>query len=293
MLSKELLHRIRRIQLHAGQMVSEALAGEYLSAFRGQGLEFDEVREYHPGDDIRMIDWNVTARMNQPFVKVFKEEREMTMMLLVDASSSQLFSSSKVSKQEASAELAAVLAFLAIRNNDKVGLVVFSDHIENYIPPKKGRGHVWHIIRSVMSHKDRGGRTDIAGALAFAQSVLHRRATVFLLSDFIDDRYQDKMKQVARRHDLVCAHIYDPAEEKLPDAGVTLVKNLEGKGMSLFNTSSSKGRKVYEEAFQKRVGDLDQLTKSHGIGQFRVNASLDLLAPVERFFRERKKRRRR
>jgi len=236
-LAPELLSRIRRLELKAGHLASEFLLGEYKSAFKGRGWEFDEVREYQVGDEIRSIDWNVTARMGQPFVKLFREEREMTLMLLVDVSSSLFFGSSARAKHEMVAELAAVLAFLAIRRQDKVGLLVFSDHTELYIPPSKGRAHVWSIIRSILTHKAQGQKTDLDGALKSLMQLRKRRCLAFVLSDFQTQGYEKTLKQVARRHELVCVQIEDPAERALPAAGLVWYQDRESGERVLVDSS--------------------------------------------------------
>ncbi len=227
MIPPELLSRIRRLELRASHLASDLLSGEYASAFKGRGWEFDEVREYLTGDDLRSIDWNVTARMGSPYVKVFREEREMTLMLLVDVSSSLFFASQYQGKHELAAELAAVLAFLAIRHQDKVGLILFSDHVEHYIAPSKGRAHVWNIIRSVLGHQAQGRGTDLSGALRFFMNVRKRRTLTFLLSDFWADSYRTQLKQLAQRHELVCTRILDPREQTLPDVGAVMLEDKE------------------------------------------------------------------
>ncbi|MDQ3234688.1 MAG: DUF58 domain-containing protein, partial [Pseudobdellovibrionaceae bacterium] len=237
MLAPELLSRIRRLELKAGHLASDILLGEYKSAFKGRGWEFDEVREYQVGDEIRSIDWNVTARMGQPYVKLFREEREMTLMLMVDVSSSLFFGSSARAKHEMVAELAAVLAFLAIRRQDKVGLLVFSDHTELYIPPGKGRVHVWSIIRSILTHKAQGQRTDLDGALKSFMQLRKRRCLAFVLSDFQAQGYEKTLKQVARRHELVCVQIEDPAERALPSAGLVWYQDRESGERVLVDSS--------------------------------------------------------
>jgi uncharacterized protein (DUF58 family) len=236
-LAPELLSRIRHLELKAGHLASEILLGEYKSAFKGRGWEFDEVREYQIGDEIRSIDWNVTARMGQPFVKLFREEREMTLMLLVDVSSSLFFGSSARAKHELVAELAAVLAFLAIRRQDKVGLLVFSDHTELFIPPSKGRAHVWSIIRSILTHKAQGQKTDLDGALKSFLRLRKRRCLAFVLSDFKTAGYEKTLKQVAGRHELVCVQIEDPAERALPDAGLVWYQDRESGQKVLVDSS--------------------------------------------------------
>lgn len=237
MLAPELISRIRRLELKAGHLASELLLGEYKSAFKGRGWEFDEVREYQLGDEVRSIDWNVTARMGQPYVKLFREEREMTLMLLVDLSSSLFFGSEARAKHEIAAELAAVLAFLAIRQQDKVGLLVFSDHVELFIPPSKGRAHVWLIIRSILNHRPQGQQTDLDGALRHFLRLRKRRSLAFLLSDFQATGYEASLQQIAQRHELVCLKIADNAEHKLPDAGMIWYQDRESLRRILINSS--------------------------------------------------------
>lgn len=220
MLSPALIKQIRQIELRAGHLATDALSGEYLSAFKGQGMEFDEVREYLPSDDVRAIDWNVTARMEKPYIKVFKEEREMTLILLVDVSASQDFGSVGRSKREVAAEFAAVLAFLAVRNQDKVGLLLFSDHVEKFIPPKKGRGHIFRLIEAVLSHEGSDGKTDLNVAVTHLMRVVKRKSLCFVLSDFQAQDYEKLYKQAARRHDLVSVLVRDQREWALPRVGL-------------------------------------------------------------------------
>jgi len=256
-LSPDVLRQIRGLELKARHLVTESLAGQYLSAFRGRGMEFDEVREYVPGDDIRLIDWNVTARMQVPYVKVHREERELTLMLMVDVSPSQSFGTQTRRKRELAAELAAVLAFLAIRNHDKVGLIVFSDHVEHFILPQKGRSHVWNIIRSVLTHDGIGSRTDIDGALAFMLRVVRKRSMVFLISDFWAKGYETGLRMAARRHDLICARTSDPLEWGLVPAGLVAFKDTESGTTRFLDTS----RRDVREFFRRLATEHDEYLK--------------------------------
>ena len=299
MLSKELIKQIKHIQLRAGHMATEALSGEYVSAFKGQGMEFDEVREYIPGDDVRAIDWNVTARMNHPFIKVFREEREMTLLLAVDVSASQSFGSVAAAGQKPrnkrllTAEMAAVLAFLAIRNNDKVGLVAFSDHIELFIPPKKGRGHVWRIIREVMTHNDSRGQTDLAGAFEFVVRVLKRKSLVFFISDFLATDYEKALRLAAGRHDLVCVSVTDPLEEQFGGGGMVQVADAETGALTLVDTSSAAFRAAYQRNAKDRSQALALKLRALGVDHFRISTDKPLVDPLAEYMRFREKRRRR
>ncbi|SMF25072.1 DUF58 domain-containing protein [Pseudobacteriovorax antillogorgiicola] len=294
MISPELRKQIKTLQLKAGHDVSNILAGEYVSAFKGRGMEFDEVREYFPGDDVRAIDWNVTARMGQPFIKVFREEREMTLMLMVDVSPSQFFGTQEKSKVEIAAELAAVLAFLAIRNNDRVGVILFSDHVEQYIPPMKGRSHIWNIIRSVLSHEPKGRATKLDEAISHYLQVIKRRSLCFLISDFLTEGYENKLKQLAARHDLVCVDIEDPREQEWVDAGLLAIQDSEtGEQLVLDSGDPNLWRQI-EEAWQEKVDGLQGLARKSGfdILSLRTNQSIvdGLMAVFKR--RERRQRRR-
>lgn len=292
MLSPEILKEIRGLELRAGHLVTDALAGDYVSAFKGRGMEFDEVREYVPGDDVRAIDWNVTARMRAPFVKVFREEREQTLMLMVDVSPSQAFGTGARLKREQAAELAAILAFLAIRSNDKVGLVVFSDHVEQYFPPKKGRAHVFRIIREVLTHRGEGRRTDIAGALDFVVNVHSRRTTCFLISDFWAADFETSLKLAARRHDLVAVRTLDPREAKLVPAGFVTFVDSETGAEAVVDTSDRRVRAAYEAAVKDRDERLSTLLKRTGISGFRLETGGSVTAPLIAYLRDRERRRR-
>lgn len=291
MLSQDVLKQIRGIQLKAGHLVTDALAGNYLSAFKGRGMEFDEVREYVPGDDVRTIDWNVTARMHQPFVKVLREERELTLMLMVDVSPSQAFGTATRQKHELAAELAAVLAFLAIRNNDKVGLIAFSDHIEQFIPPKKGRGHVWNIIRSVLTHQGAGKTTDIGGALDYMMNVADRKCMCFLISDFWAQGYEKQLRHVARRHDFIAVRTLDERELKLPPAGIVAFQDAETGEELLLDTSDRKVLEAYEDAARERERGLESLFRKNAIDHFTLRTDGNVTAPLIGYLRGRERRR--
>jgi len=228
-ISRELLRTVRRIQIRTSRLVNDVLAGQYESVFKGRGMEFKEVREYQPGDEIRFIDWNVTARMDRPYVKLFAEERELTVMLVVDMSGSGMFGSGEKLKNELAAELCAVLAFSAIKNNDKVGLIMFTDEVEKYVPPKKGRTNVLRVVREVLYFKPRGTGTNIPAALEFLDRVTTRRCVLFLVSDFMAAGYEHAMRIANKRHDLIGVTINDPRERELPDAGMIQLRDQESR----------------------------------------------------------------
>ena len=291
MLSADVLKQIRKVQLKAGHLVTAALAGNYLSAFKGRGMEFDEVREYVPGDDVRLIDWNVTARMRQPYVKVLREERELTLMLMVDVSPSQVFGSQGRRKEEIAAELAAVLAYLAIRNHDKVGLIVFSDHVEQYIPPAKGRGHVWRIIRSVLTHQGSGRKTDINSALEEMLRHTNRRSMCFLISDFWATGFDKTLAIASRRHDLVAVRVSDPRERELPAVGMIALRDSETGEFIEVDSSDPSVRHAYREAALVRERQLLAQLRKAGASTFAIDTALPVIEPLVRYLRERERRR--
>jgi uncharacterized protein (DUF58 family) len=283
MLAPELVAQIRRIELRAHFLASEILVGEYSSTFKGQGMEFDEVREYVPGDDIRTIDWNVTARMNRPFVKIFREEREMTVMLIVDVSQSLAFGTTAKTKIEIAAEFAALIAFLATKNNDRIGLIAYDDRVENFIPPKKGRGHVWRIIRTVLGMGvGKGQRTDIGGALEMARRVLKRRATIFVISDFYSPEFRKQLMQLARSHDVNLARIIDPRELVFNGAGYVSIQDMESglvTTMSLNNSTPAESDSTRTWLKEQRRG-----TK---VGQFELLTNGNLVTALTNYLRRR------
>ena len=271
-LSPELFQKIKSIQIRTQRLVSDAFAGEYESAFRGRGMEFEEVREYQPGDDIRHIDWNVTARMGLPFVKTYREERELTVMLMVDVSSSGAFGSGTKLKNEVAAEIAALLAYTAIKSNDRVGLIIFSDRIEHFIPPKKGRSHVWRVIRDILTFRTPRRRTDLQQALEYMEKVLSGRVVVFVISDFLDEGYEDALRLSARRHDLTAIVVRDRREEELPRIGLIELEDAETGETILVDTSD---RNV-TDGLRLLTGEDDvsrsRFFRSAGAGEVQVRA---------------------
>lgn len=251
--ANELLKKVRKIEIKTRGLSQNIFAGEYHSAFKGRGMTFSEVREYQYGDDIRDIDWNVTARHNHPYVKVYEEERELTVMLLVDVSRSKIFGAQGITKQEMMAELAATLAFSAIQNNDKIGVIFFSDKIEKFLPPKKGRKHILLIIRELLDFKAESNGTDIGMVLRFLTDALKKRCTTFLISDFIDEKdYYQPMSIANRKHDITAIQIYDKREESLPDVGLVKMQDAETGEERWINTSSSTVRKAYSKWWYER-----------------------------------------
>ena len=315
MIPREILKKIRQIELRTNRLVSETLAGQYHSVFKGQGMNFDEVREYQPGDEVRTIDWNVTARMNHPFVKKFVEERELTLMLVVDASGSGLFGSHAQSKRELAAEIASVLAFSAIRNNDKVGLILFTDEIEKFIPPRKGRRHVLRVIREVLFFEPQHRGTDLNAALEFLLRVTPHRAIAVVISDFIGspspaaDRRRGKrrpqmmlleslaqasfsmLRQANRRHDLVAVQIADRYELELPALGRLVLNDAETGEVVEINTGDERKRAAFAERQARAQADLERLFRSAGIDAIRLRTDQPYAVELGRFFETREKRR--
>ncbi len=251
--TKELLKKVRKIEIKTRRLSDHIFGGEYHSTFKGRGMTFSEVREYQFGDDVRNIDWNVTARYNEPFIKVFEEERELTMMLMVDISGSEWFGSEEQFKNEIITEIAATLAFSATQNNDKIGLILFTDQIELYIPPKKGRFHVLRIIRELIEFKPKSKKTNLAEALKFMSSVMKKKAIVFILSDFIVDDYKQTLKIVSGKHDITGIRIYDKREEEIPSLGMVQMQDEESGELMLVNTSSKSVRANYSNYYQEKV----------------------------------------
>lgn len=293
MLPREIIRQVRRLQLKARRAVEDLLGGEYHSIFKGTGIAFEEVREYLPGDDVRAIDWNVTARMGHPFIKRFIEERELTVMLVVDVSGSHQFGTQLQQKREVAAELAAVLAFSAISNNDKVGLISFTDRVERFVPPRKGTRHVLRLIRDVLFFQPRHRGTSLREALDFLNKVMHRRVIVFLLSDFIDREYEKSLRRTSRRHDLIAVHIGDPREEELPAVGLLELEDAETGQRLLLDTNSRAVREAYREAAVRRREELRQLTRGAGIDLVEVSTDGSHMDALIRFFRLRERRLRR
>jgi uncharacterized protein (DUF58 family) len=291
MIPKELAKQIRYIQIYTSKVVNDVLAGEYESVFKGRGMEFDEVREYQVGDDVRSIDWNVTARCGKPFIKRFREERELTVMFLVDLSASGSFGSMKQPKNELAAEICALLAFAAIKNNDKVGLIVFTDHVEMFIPPKKGIRHVLRVIREILSFRPQRTRTDITRALDYLGRVQSRRAVVFLISDFQAEGFERSLRVLGRRHDLIAVTVADPRERSLPDVGLIELEDAETGESILIDTGSREVRKHYEGLCLERVEKLRELLRSTGIDQINVATGRAYIRDLMTFFKNRERRR--
>ncbi len=290
MLPRELVKNIRRIEIKTKRLVNDVFGGEYHSVFKGQGMEFEEVREYFPGDDIRLIDWNVTARAGAPFVKKFKEERELTVMILYDASSSGRFGTKERMKGEMAAELCALLAFSAIKNNDKVGMIIFTDRIEKYIPPNKGSAHVLRLIREILHFQPEGRSTDIAGALDFFLGVVRRKAVAFLVSDFLAGEYQRELAIANRKHDLIAIRITDPRENELVDVGLLELEDAETGEIVVVDTASLKVRNRYSAQAEKRDAVLKRSFGSIDLDTISVQTGASYVEPLIRFFKKREKR---
>jgi len=289
-LTQDLAKKIRRIQITTTRIVNQVMAGQYQSAFRGRGMEFAEVREYTPGDDIRTIDWNVTARFGKPFVKQFVEERELTVLFLNDLSGSQFFGSVNRLKSELAAEICAVLAFSAIRNNDRVGSVLFSDTIHNFIPPKKGTQHVLRVVRDLLYTRPENRGTDIAGVLDYLNRIQKRRAVVFLVSDFLGSDFEKNLRLAARRHDLVAVVVEDPREYELPDAGWLTLRDPETGRAWTVNTSRKQVRDTWKSEMEKLRADRDRLLKSIGIDTLYVSTAHSYESDLYRFLKNRARR---
>ena len=297
--NKAIMSGMRQLEIRTRRMVNDSLAGSYHSVFKGRGMDFDEVREYSPGDEVRTIDWNVTARAGRPFVKKFTEERELTIFLLVDISASGNFGSGAMSKRDLAAELASVLAFSAIRNSDKVGLLLFTDQIETYLPPKKGRRHVLRVVRDILHHTPRSSGTDVVKALDIANRLLHRRAVVFLISDFETPKNQDAtraelrkaMRRTNRRHDLVAVHVEDPREKELPDVGIVALEDAESGEVIELDTASANVRKRFKEMSLQRGRRLVSDFRSEGIDTLQLQTDAPYMPALQRFFKTRERRR--
>ena len=289
-ISIELMQKIRAIQIKTSHMVTELMAGEYVSAFKGRGMEFNAVREYTPGDDVRLIDWNVTARMDQPFIKEYIEERELNVMLMVDVSSSGEFGSTGKFKNEISAEVASILAFAAIRNNDKIGLIVFSNKIEHYIPPKKGKAHVWNIIRTILNYQPEGRLTDLNIPLEYLLKIQKRKCIAFLISDFQATNYETNVKLARQKHDLVAISISDPREKDLPKIGLINLRDSETGETLLIDTDNREMTKLLTSYEREKRGEFKKLFRSIGVDTIEIDTDGSLVEPIIRYFKIREKR---
>jgi len=290
LIPKEILKKVKRIEITTRGLVNDVFSGEYHSVFKGRGMEFAEVREYQIGDDIRTIDWNVTARQGRPYVKVFEEERELTVMLLVDVSSSGEFGTFEQMKGEIAAEICALLAFSAIKNNDKVGLIIFSDQVEKYVAPKKGKSHVLRVIREILYHEPQGTQTNIAEALEFLSRVTRRRSVVFLVSDFLSSGYEKALQIANKRHDIVAVTISDPREIDLPNVGFIELEDAETGETFLVDTSSLDVRNDFTDATNTAVQEREKLFRSLNVDYIDIRTDQSYIEPLIRFFRMRAKR---
>ena len=284
------MRQVGKIRMITTRLVDERLSGEYHSVFKGQGIEFDEVRDYTPGDDIRTIDWNVTARMGHPFVKRYCEERELTVMFVVDISGSQSFGSGSRSKAEVAAEITCLLALSAIKNDDKVGLVLFSDRIEKSVPPRKGRTAVMRLVREVLAAEETRRGTDIAGALRFLNNVQKRKAVVFLISDFMDRGYLKELRVTARRHDVIACPIVDPRESELPSVGLIEVQDPETGDLMLLDTGSARLRNDFRRAADSEADELRGMLKRMKIDALPLATDRPFVDDVRRLFHQRQRR---
>ena len=290
MIPKEILDKVRLIEIHTRSMVNNLFAGEYHSVFKGRGMEFAEAREYQPGDDVRPIDWKVTARVGEPFVKIFDEERELPVMLVVDASASGVFGAHQQMKGEVGVEGSALLAFSAIKNNDRVGLLIFTDEVEVFVPPKKGRNHVLRVIRELLYFQPKGRRTEIGGALEYLGRVLHRRSVVFVISDFLDRGYEAALQHLSRRHDLIAVSLSDPREWRLPNVGFINLQDAETGEQVLVDSGARGVREVFAVEQRAAAGRRSTLFRKTGVDEIAIDASRPYVDPLIHFFRARARR---
>jgi uncharacterized protein (DUF58 family) len=294
--AKAMRSGMRELEIRTRRMVDDSMAGAYHSVFKGRGMDFDEVREYSPGDEVRTIDWNVTARAGRAFVKNFTEERELTIFLVVDISASGNFGSGELAKRDLAAEVASVLAFSAIRNSDKVGLILYTDRIERYLPPKKGRRHVLRVVRDILYHEPQGVGTDTVKTLDAVNNLLHRRAVVFLISDFQTSggdpeaartQLRRAVRQTNRRHDLIALHIEDPREKELPNVGIIALEDAETGEIIELNTARASVRKRFNELSLERAQRLKSDLRAEGVDIVQLRTDTPYIPPLQRFFKSR------
>lgn len=290
MITKDILKKVRQIEIRTNRLVDSVLGGEYHSAFRGLGMEFEEVREYQPGDEIRTIDWNVTARAGHPYVKRYREERELTVVTLVDVSPSERFGSGQQEKAELAAEFSAVIAFSAIRNGDKVGTILFTDEVEKYIPPKKGKKHVLRLIREILEFRPQSRGTDVEEALRFLARVLKRRATVFLVSDFLAAGFEKALAAVRSKHDVIAVRTSDPREASLPDVGLITLEDAETGEVVVVDSRSSRIRDLFQERGVTERSRQDELLRSLKIDELEITTGKPYIKDLSNFFRMREKK---
>jgi uncharacterized protein (DUF58 family) len=285
--ANELIKKVRKIEIRTRRLSRNIFSGEYHSAFKGKGMAFSEVREYQYGDDIRTIDWNVSARFNHPYVKVFEEERELTVMLLVDVSGSEVFGTHGMHKKDLITELCAVIAFSSLQNNDKIGLIFFSDKIEKFIPPKKGRTHVLRIIRELIDFKPESTGTDLSVALKYAINAIKKRSIVFILSDFLSEDFEEPLKIISKKHDTIAVHIYDKREAEIPNVGLINVQDAETGEILTFDTSDYNIRKNYMSRWEDEQNALHTLLKKNSIDTINLRTDESYIRPLINFFKKR------
>ena len=285
--TKELLKKVRKIEIKTRRLSENLFGGEYQSTFKGRGMTFSEVRKYEFGDDVRSIDWNVTARYNEPFIKIFEEERELTMMLVVDISASEFFGTSTKFKRELITEISATLSFSALQNNDKVGVILFSDQIELFIPPKKGKSHILRIIRELIEFKPNSKRTSISTALSFLMRVIKKKSIVFILSDFIDSDYENSIQLVSKKHDLTGIRIYDKIESNLPNLGIVPFRDNETSVINYVNTNSKSFKSNHTINYYKKVNYFEESFKKNGSGQISCQTDEDFVKKLLSYFKRR------
>lgn len=290
MISRELVKKLKKIEIYTSRLANDQLAGSYHSVFKGRGMAFSEVRQYQAGDDVRFIDWNVSARMNDTYVKVFTEEREMTVMLLVDLSASERFGSTQKPKIETVAEVAALLAFSAIKNNDRVGLILFTDQVERFVPPKKGRSHVMRVVTEILNANPKSEGTDLRVALDLLGGIGKRRTVAFMISDFLADGYEKPLRVVSAKHDLIPIQVVDPREEELPDVGLALVEDLESGELVEVDTSNLSVRAEYAREAQRIRAAREHLFRRLQLDHVTVSTDRDFVKPLTELFRLRQRR---
>jgi uncharacterized protein (DUF58 family) len=290
MLSEDILKKIQKFHFKTSRLANDLFAGQYTSAFKGRGMEFAEVREYQPGDDIRTIDWNVSARFGHPFVKVFHEERELTVMLLLDLSGSHLFGTRKRFKRELLAEVAGMIAFLAIRTNDKVGAILFSSQVEKFIPPKKGTSHVWRLIKEIFTYEPQNLETNLDEVLTYMNRVVKRHSIVFLISDCMDSGFERSLRLTGKKHDLTVIRVSDPAEEKLPALGLMTLQDPETGRISLINTRNKRLQETWRSYHMKQKKSFSDLLAKTGVDLVELYTNGPVVEPLTRLFENRRKR---
>ncbi len=291
MLSEELKQQIKQIHIYTSYLVNEAMAGEYASAFKGRGMEFEEVRDYRPGDDIRSIDWKVTARTGAAYVKEHREERELTIFLMVDMSASGRFGSGNKLKTEVMAELAAVMAYLASRNNDRVGMMLFTTEVERFVPPKKGRAHIWRLIQEILTFQPKHQGTDLGGALEYAGHLLRKKTVLFLISDFLDTRYEHALSLASKRHDITALHVADPRESELPNVGLIELEDAETGEVMLVDTADARVRAYFQQQAATQRQQTQAILRRLGVDEVPIDTTQSFVLPLMRYLRQRERRR--